>query len=106
MVHLSVEWFDGKYPSFNLHMASKEGSTPFMTIRGCRIVTTGKGEFVSYPAQKNEKTGKWWNHCQGSDRFNDEVLVLAKEKQPKSRDNRDSNHKSNKDDHDDIEVPF
>jgi len=66
-------------------MASKEGSVPFMTIRGCRIVNTSNGEFVSYPAQKNENTGKWWNHCQGSDRFNDEVLILAKAKQPKQQ---------------------
>jgi hypothetical protein len=96
-MHLSVEWFNnGKHPSFNLNLHSKDGVPAFMTIRGCRIVSTAKGEFVSYPAQKNENTGKWWNHCQGSDRFNDEVLLLAKASEPKARDDRGQNQRSNK----------
>lgn len=98
MIHLSVEWFEGKYPSFNLHMASGEGKPAFMTIRGCRIISTAKGEFVSYPAQKNENTGKWWNHCQGSDRFNDEVLLIAKASQPKPQESRQAPSKPPADD--------
>ncbi len=86
MIHLTVEWFsESKYPSFNLNLHSKEGAPSFITVRGCRIVEGKDGPFVSYPAQKNEKTGKWWNHVQGSDRFNDEVLLLAKAKMPQQQ---------------------
>jgi DNA-binding cell septation regulator SpoVG len=105
-MNLTVEWFEGKYPSFNLSLHSKEGSPAFLTIRGCRIVDGKDGPFVSYPAQKNEKTGKWWNHCQGSDRFNDEVLLLAKAKQPQSRDDNRGSQKSNKEDDFDESIPF
>jgi len=75
-LQLRIEHFDGKYPSFNLHL-SNGSKDPFITIRGCRIVNGSKGKFISYPATKNEKTGKYWNHVFGQDDFNDIVLSMA-----------------------------
>lgn len=58
---------------FNVNLHSKEGSEPFLTIKGCRVVDGSKGEFVSWPAKKLE-SGKFWNHCWGSEAFNRAVL--------------------------------
>ena len=76
-MNISVEWREGKYPSFNVSLASKDGAEPFLTIRGCRIGDGQKGAFVSYPAKKNEQTGKWWNHAWANDEFNRVVLEKA-----------------------------
>ncbi|QIM51588.1 hypothetical protein [Hydrogenophaga crocea] len=58
---------------FNVDLSSKEGSEAFLSIKGCRIVSGQKGDFVSYPARKTDQ-GKWWNHVWGSERFNAAVL--------------------------------
>lgn len=59
---------------FNVELSSKEGAEPFLSIKGCRIVEGQKGPFVSYPATKNQTTGKWWSHVWASDKFNQAVL--------------------------------
>ena len=83
---ISAEWFmDSKYPSFNLNLHSAEGKPAFLTIKGCKIMTGDKGEWVAYPAQKNERSGKWWNHCSASDAFNAEVILIAKAAKPEDR---------------------
>ena len=62
---------------FNVNLHSKEGKDAFLSIKGCRIVDGQKGAFVSYPAKKNEQTGKWWNHVWANDEFNRVVLEKA-----------------------------
>lgn len=70
---ISIEWHGD---NFNVNLASKEGAEAFLSIKGCRIVDGTKGAFVSYPAKKLE-SGKYWNHCWGSERFNAVVLEKA-----------------------------
>lgn len=82
-MQINIEWFDGKYPQFNVSLASKEGVEPFLTVKGCRIVDGSKGEFVSWPATKNENTGKYWNHVWASEKFAAAVLEEAKKAQKK-----------------------
>jgi len=80
-MEILIEHFDGKYPSFNVSLASKPGVEPFLQIKGCRIVDGQKGPFISYPARKDEKSGKYWNHVWGSEKFNAAVLEKAMEGQ-------------------------
>jgi len=89
-MHIGIEWFGGKYPQFNVGLASAEGREPFVTIKGCRIVSGSKGEFVSWPATKNESTGKYWNHVYASEAFAAAVLERAKESMPKETPKRAS----------------
>ena len=90
-MNISVDWHQGKFPSFNLSLSSKEGAEPFFVVKGCRIVSGAKGEFVSYPSRKQDD-GKYWNHCWGSDKFNAVVLSKALEAQrpAKAREDVDS----------------
>lgn len=74
---VTIEHFDGKYPSFNVNLHAAEGAEPFLSVKGCRIVDGKNGPFVSWPATKNEKTGKYWNHVYGGEKFNEHVLKLA-----------------------------
>ena len=60
-MEISIKWFDGAYPSFNVALASKPGNEPFLEIKSCRIVQGKDGEFVSPPSTKNAKTEKYWN---------------------------------------------
>jgi DNA-binding cell septation regulator SpoVG len=97
-MHINIEWRTGKYPSFNIHLATKEGKDAFMTIRGCKIIESEKGQFVSFPSRKMDD-GKYWNHVWSSKDFNDHVLNLALESQPKEE------SRSSKDDDSD-DIPF
>ena len=81
-MEISVKWFEGKYPSFNVMLSSKPGNDPFLEIKGCRIVSGSKGEFVSPPSTKNKETEKYWNHCYFSDDFAKVILEKAKSCQP------------------------
>ena len=76
-MEIIIKHFDGKYPSFNVGLASAPGKEPFVEIKGCRIFNGQKGEFVSWPATKNSE-GKYWNHVYGSEAFNQAVLAEAK----------------------------
>lgn len=80
-MEVSVKWFDGQYPSFNLMLASGPGKDPFIEIKGCKIVEGQNGAFVSYPSRKQDN-GKYWNHVYGSDAFNAVVLSKAQESMP------------------------
>lgn len=82
-MHITIEHFSGKYPSFNINLHSQEGQEAFLSIKGCRIVDGSKGPFISYPATKNESTGKYWNHAYGSENFNAAVLKKAQAQAPK-----------------------
>ncbi len=82
-MHVTIKWFEGKYPSFNVGIASKEGQEPFLEVKGCKIMNGSDGEFVSWPSTKSDRTGKYWNHCYASKKFAAHVLEKAKEEQPK-----------------------
>lgn len=73
-MEIQIEHISGQYPSFNIGLASKPGSNPFMTIRGCQVKEGQKGRFISFPARKNENTGKWWAHVTASPEFQEAVL--------------------------------
>ncbi len=81
-MEISVEWHDGQYPSFNVHLHGKPGADPFLTVKGCKIVQGSKGDFVSYPSRKQDN-GKYWNHVYGSLDFNDAVLTKALAARPR-----------------------
>ena len=83
-MHISIEWFDGKFPQFNVSLAGAPDREPFLTIKGCRIVDGAKGRFISWPATKNEKTGKYWNHVWAGEAFAAAVLAEAEKTQPRS----------------------
>jgi DNA-binding cell septation regulator SpoVG len=68
---------------FNVNLHSKEGAEAFLTIKGCRVVEGQKGPFVSWPAKKLD-SGKYWNHCWGSDAFNQAVLEAYNAGAPKA----------------------
>ena len=107
---LSIKWFDGKYPQFNLMIASQEGKDPFIEVKGCRIVSGSDGEFVSGPSTKGA-TGKYWNHIFMSKEFSEVVLRLAKATQPKQEQQPQQEKKpapSNNGGFDDIsgDIPF
>lgn len=75
-MEITVQHFDGQYPSFNIMLHSAPGAQPFLTIRGCRIVNGKDGDFISYPSRKGND-GKYWNHVIGGEKFNDAVLKKA-----------------------------
>ena len=66
---------------FNVLLSSREGAEPFITVKGCRIASGSKGEFLSWPARKQDN-GRWWSHVWGSDAFNAAVLAEAKKTAP------------------------
>ena len=95
-MHIEIKHFDGKYPSFNVSLHSAEGKPEFLTIKGCRIVSGSKGEFVSWPATKGND-GKYWPHVWANEKFAAVVLAKAQEQQrPKAKPAAD----------DDMDVPF
>ena len=76
-------WHQGKYPSFNLELASEEGRDAFLVLKGCQIKDGPNGTFVSVPSKKNEQTGKYWNHAYLADKFAAIVLSKAQESMPR-----------------------
>ena len=82
-MHIGIEWFTTGNPQFNVSIASAPDREPFIVIKGCRIFSGKDGDFVSWPATKNDKTGKWWNHVYASPAFATKVLEEAQSTQPK-----------------------
>jgi hypothetical protein len=80
-MQINIQWHNDQ---FNLGLASKEGSDNFLTVMGCRIRPYDGKEFISWPASKNPKTGKWWNHVMASDEFQSHVLKLAHAAKPQA----------------------
>ena len=78
-MHISVIWHDKQ---FNLELASAEGKEAFLSIKGCRLVESSKGEFISFPSRKIEQTGKYWNHVWANKPFQDKVVEIAKSSRP------------------------
>jgi len=83
-MEITCTWIDGKYPSFNLGLSSKEGREEFLVIKGCKIMTGKNGEFVTGPSTKG-KDDRYWNHTYMSKEFAEVVLEKAKASEPKVR---------------------
>lgn len=81
---ITVEHIDGKYPSFNIGLAAKEGADPFLVIKGCRIVDGQKGRFISGPSRKME-SGKYFNYTYFGEKFQEAALAAYDEAAPKTR---------------------
>lgn len=75
-MRITVQHFDGQYPSFNISLHSAEGSEPFLVIKGCKIIEGQSGPFISYPSRKQDN-GKYWNHVYGGEKFNEAVIKIA-----------------------------
>jgi DNA-binding cell septation regulator SpoVG len=59
---------------FNVTLTSPGKTEPFVTIKGCRVVSGSNGPFVSWPARKMDN-GKYWNHVYASNEFTAAVLA-------------------------------
>jgi DNA-binding cell septation regulator SpoVG len=84
---------------FNVHLCSKAGAEPFLEIKGVRIANGKNGPFVSWPSTKNQSTGKYWQHCYASEKFNAAVLEKAQASTPAAKG-------SSRGSRDDDEIPF
>ncbi len=82
-MEIAIEWHGDQ---FNVALTSAKGQEPFITIKGARIVDGAKGAFVSWPATKNQTSGKWWSHVWGSDKFNAVILERAQATRPQESD--------------------
>jgi hypothetical protein len=102
---LLCEWFAGERPQFNLSIASAEGKVPFLTVKGCWIVQGRDGAFVSWPATKNAKTNKYWQHVWASEPFAAAVLAEAQASMPKTDTRTHGERKAGKP-VDDDPIPF
>ena len=79
---VSIEWHGD---NFNVKLHTNEDSPEYLAIKGCKIVSGSKGEFVSWPSRKytdNNGQEKYWNHCWASEKFNGHVLDLARKDRP------------------------
>jgi hypothetical protein len=81
-MNIEITWHGDQ---FNVELASKEGAEAFLSIKGCRIVDGSKGPFVSWPATKNQQSGKWWNHVWASEKFAAVVLSKANDARKPAR---------------------
>jgi DNA-binding cell septation regulator SpoVG len=100
-MQIDIEWFNDQ---FNVKIASERGREPFLTVKGCRIVSGTKGPFVSWPSTKNEKSGKWWSHVWASEQFADVVLSKAQASMPSQKAPQRSRAAASDDQ--DMDVPF
>jgi DNA-binding cell septation regulator SpoVG len=98
---ITVTWFQGDKPNFNVGLASAEGKEPFLSIKGCRIANGKSGEFVSWPSRKLDN-GSYWNHVYASDAFNVAVLDEAKKSMPQ----QDTRTLSQRRQRDNTDAPF
>lgn len=74
---ISIKWFGNQ---FNVGLAN-DGKDEFLSIKGCRLISGPKGEFVSWPSAKKDD-GTYWKHVWGSDEFQAAVIREAKKSQP------------------------
>lgn len=74
---ITVTWFRDQ---FNINLAN--GDKPeFLSIKGCRLKSGERGDFVAWPSQKKDD-GTYWRHVWGSDEFQAAVIREAKKSQP------------------------
>ena len=63
----------GKWTFYDVMLASAEGREPFLTIKDCKLIDGSKGQFVGFPARKDDKD-KWWPMVYASDGFQAEII--------------------------------
>ena len=73
-----------EYQTFNLELASTPDKDSFLSIKGCKLATGPKGQFVSGPSTK-KKDGSYFNLTYLSREFSAAVLEKAIASQPKPR---------------------
>lgn len=78
---IRIKHYEGKYPSFNVSLASNPQAEEFLTIKGCRIVAGKNGDFISWPATKNGD--KYWSHVWANEAFAAAILKKAQESKPR-----------------------
>jgi hypothetical protein len=102
-MHIQTIWFGDQ---FNVELCSQQGREPFISIKGVRIKSGSKGEWLAWPANppKNDN-GKWWNHVYASEAFNAEVMKIAKASMP-TKDTRTHGERKARQQDDDSDVPF
>jgi DNA-binding cell septation regulator SpoVG len=66
---------------FNVQLSSKKGEDHFLSIKGCRIMSSANGQFVSFPARKTDQ-GKWWTHVWANDKFQNAIIKAYREQPP------------------------
>lgn len=93
-MHITIEHFEGKYPSFNVALHTSPDKEPFLVIKGCRLVKGSKGDFISFPSKKQDN-GKYWNHVYASEPFMAKIMEAVSASAPKKRVSAD-----------DSDVPF
>lgn len=81
-MHLSIEHFDGKFPSFNVSLHTDQKREPFLVIKGCRLIKGQKGDFISFPSKKMDN-GKYWNHVYASEPFMAKIVEAVEASMPK-----------------------
>lgn len=78
-MNIFIEWHGEQ---FNVVLSNADLEKAFLSIKGCRIASGSRGDFVYWPATKNASTGKWWNHVWAGDKFAAIVLAKAQESRP------------------------
>lgn len=63
---------------FNVQLSSKKGEEHFLSIKGCRLMNSANGQFVSFPARKTD-AGKWWSHVWANDKFQNAIIKAYNE---------------------------
>lgn len=66
---------------FNVQVASRKGEEHFLSIKGCRLMESANGQFVSFPARKTD-SGKWWSHVWANDKFQNAVIKAYNDQPP------------------------
>lgn len=107
-MEIVIKWFDGKWPTFNIELATKAGNDPFITIKGCSLREHNGKEFIGFPSKKME-SGKYWSHVFASDDFQRVIIEKAKVGMPKHE--KEASKASNQDvkgsfDNSDSNIPF
>lgn len=105
-MHISVKWFDGKYPSFNINLHRAEGQPEFLSIKGCRLANGSNGEFVAMPSTKNQQTDKYWNHAWADEKFSEYVLGLAQASKPQHNAPQQSRQGATRSNDLESDIPF
>jgi DNA-binding cell septation regulator SpoVG len=65
----------GRFTFYTVRLHSAEGKEPFLEIKDCKLIDGSKGQFVGFPARKDDKD-KWWPMVYASDGFQAEVIKV------------------------------
>lgn len=86
---------------FNVCLHTSPEREPFIVIKGCKIINGSKGEFISWPSQKNETSGKYWQHVYAPETFQAAVIAEVHKSAPKQAAPRQAHGRSGE-----LDIPF